>query len=71
VQLEATLAYQLTDQFSIGVGGRYWAMWVPDGKTDFFSTGEFAKQRFAAEQSALFVQGSYKLDLPCCAWPFP
>jgi opacity protein-like surface antigen len=68
VQLEAALTYNLTDQFSIGVGGRYWAMWVSDGKTDSFSTGELARQRFAAEQAALFVQGSYKFDVPCCAW---
>jgi opacity protein-like surface antigen len=69
VQLEATLSYYLTDRFSVGVGGRYWATWIPVGETNFFSSGEIVKQRFAAEQAALFVQGSYKFDLLCCGWP--
>jgi opacity protein-like surface antigen/outer membrane protease len=28
VQLESILSYLVTDQFSVGVGGRYWAMWT-------------------------------------------
>lgn len=69
VQLEATLSYALTDRFDVGIGGRYWAMWIPVGQTNFFSDGFFVKERYSAEQAALFVQGSYKFDIPCCAWP--
>ena len=28
LQLESILSYLITEQFSIGVGGRYWAMWT-------------------------------------------
>ena len=28
LQLESILSYRVTDQFSFGVGGRYWAMWT-------------------------------------------
>ena len=28
LQLESILSYSITDQLSIGVGGRYWAMWA-------------------------------------------
>lgn len=31
VQLEAMLCYYVTPQWSIGVGGRYWAMWTSSG----------------------------------------
>jgi hypothetical protein len=54
---------------SVGVGGRYWAMWVPDGTT-IFVTGVAAAQRFAAEQAAVFLQASYKFGVPCCAGLF-
>lgn len=30
-QLEAMLSYDLTDQWSIGVGARYWSMWTSEG----------------------------------------
>ena len=28
LQLESILSYLVTDQFSVGIGGRYWAMWT-------------------------------------------
>jgi opacity protein-like surface antigen/outer membrane protease len=35
LQLESILSYLITDQFSVGVGGRYWAMWTTkDAITD-------------------------------------
>ncbi|MGE0035221.1 MAG: hypothetical protein AB7S93_06265 [Xanthobacteraceae bacterium] len=30
VQLEAVVSYDITPAFSVGVGGRYWAMWTDD-----------------------------------------
>ncbi|HML07286.1 MAG TPA: outer membrane beta-barrel protein [Xanthobacteraceae bacterium] len=32
VQLDAIMSYAITDQFSFGVGGRYWAMWTQNGE---------------------------------------
>lgn len=64
VQVEAILAYDITDQFSIGAGGRYWSMAVPQGLTNFFSKNEFTKERFSTENAAVFAQGSYKFNAP-------
>ena len=58
-QLEVMLSYALTEQLSIGVGGRYWAMWTPDGTVDFGGV-ELVPMRYSVEQAALLVQGSYK-----------
>jgi opacity protein-like surface antigen/outer membrane protease len=64
VQLEGMLSYAVTDALSLGVGGRYWAMWTTSGNVNFGGTGEFVPMRYAAEQAHLLVQGSYKLDMP-------
>ncbi len=64
VQLEGLVSYDVTDGLSIGVGGRYWSMSVPSGTTNFFSKGDFINQRFATEQSAVLVQGSYQFNGP-------
>jgi opacity protein-like surface antigen len=64
VQLEGVVSYDIAPQFSVGVGGRYWSMSVPQGLTNFFSKNEFIRERFTTEQSAVFVQGSYKFDAP-------
>ncbi len=34
-QLELILSYAVTDQLSVGVGGRYWTMWTSDGWVNF------------------------------------
>ncbi len=57
-QLELILKYALTERLSVGVGGRYWAMWTPDGIVDFGGEG-IVPMRYVAEQAALLVQGSY------------
>jgi len=62
VQMEGVVSYDLTQAFSIGVGGRYWAMQIPAGTTNFFSKNQFLNQRYATEQTATFVQGSYKFS---------
>ena len=64
VQVEGVISYDVTSAFSLGVGGRYWSMQIPSGTTNFFSAGNFISQRFAAEQTAVFVQGSYKFAGP-------
>ena len=62
VQLETILSYALTDCLSVGVGGRYWSMWTTNGTVDFGGTGTMIPMRYAAEQAAAFVQGSYTFD---------
>jgi opacity protein-like surface antigen len=63
VQLEAILAYSLNKSFSVGAGGRYWAMWATDSYTNIFGTPcpcQTLPSR--TERYGAFVQASYKLD---------
>jgi len=63
VQLEAVLAYALTNSFSVGAGGRYWAMWATDGYTNIFGTGCPCQTLPArTERYGAFLQASYKLN---------
>jgi hypothetical protein len=64
VQVEGLLSYDITSEFSLGVGARYWSMSVPHGTTDFFSKGLLLDQRFGVEQAAVYAQGSFKFDGP-------
>ncbi|MGY8682085.1 outer membrane beta-barrel protein [Bradyrhizobium sp. UFLA05-153] len=69
VQIEGVLSYFITKNFSVGVGGRYWAMWT---KTDsqaactgcsvpgIISPTQFSK--FSMERWGTFFQGSYRFD---------
>lgn len=57
-QLELILKYTVTDRLSLGVGGRYWAMWTPDGIVDF-GNEELVPMRYSVEQASLLFQGSY------------
>ncbi len=59
-QLEGVVSFDFTDRLSVGVGGRYWAMSIPDGEVDFFNTDLPVTQRFAVEHAAIFAQGSFK-----------
>jgi opacity protein-like surface antigen len=68
VQVEATLSYYLTPQWSVGVGGRYWGLWTsPSGQfncTFGCAATPTAPQYFRAqvEQIGAFVQTSYRFD---------
>ncbi len=57
-QLELILSYAVTDQFRVGVGGRYWSMWTKDGWVNFGGQ-VLVPMRYSVEQAALLVQGSY------------
>ena len=63
VMLEALLDYKVTDMWSIGVGGRYWAWNMNNGTfTATFLTGgapSVAQARFDNERYGLFAQTSY------------
>lgn len=68
VQLEAMLSYALTDRFSIGVGGRYWAMWTTEAqyrscKADGTEPCSlYGAARATTEQVGVLVQTSYKFN---------
>jgi opacity protein-like surface antigen/outer membrane protease len=69
VQLEGMLTYFVTDRLSVGVGGRYWAMWTIGARSNcvsFCSDAPTRPQFFkaAAEQVGLLAQASYKFDVP-------
>ncbi len=67
VQLEGILSYFITDNISVGVGGRYWAMWtnkdaesISCGNGCFEHSPSFAK--YSMERWGTFFQASYKFD---------
>ncbi|MDA9420912.1 hypothetical protein XH97_01795 [Bradyrhizobium sp. CCBAU 53380] len=67
VQLEGVLSYFLTYNISIGVGGRYWAMWTKGGAGSMHCgngciehSPSFAK--YSMERWGTFFQASYKFD---------
>jgi opacity protein-like surface antigen/outer membrane protease len=65
-QLELLLSYYLTQDFSVGVGGRYWAMWTTSG-SDVFDGEPLARTDiFRYERAGVFLQGAYTFD-GCCA----
>ncbi len=77
VQFEAILSYDFSNHFSLGLGGRYWAMW---GDGTFTCTGcstvhvtSFPPnpERIATERYGLLVQGSYKVNLVPQPLPAP
>jgi hypothetical protein len=64
VQLESVLSYALADSFSVGAGGRYWAMWATtDASTNIFST-PCPCQTLPARTEVFggFLQASYRFS---------
>lgn len=61
VQLEAVLTYDVTPRFSIGLGGRYWAMWATDVLTASFGSAVATQTLpIRVERFGTFMQASYK-----------
>ena len=60
VQLELLATYDLTPNLSIGVGGRYWAMWIPDGTTFYTIPRTTFQEPVATERYGLLVQAAYR-----------
>jgi hypothetical protein len=78
-QLEGILAYDVTSNFSVGVGGRYWFAETRSGTTQFpqqcFIFPEFvpcgfatslppSPTKFTTERYGGFLQASYKFGEP-------
>nr|WP_247970863.1 omptin family outer membrane protease [Bradyrhizobium sp. 195] len=68
VQVEGVLSYFITNNLSIGVGGRYWAMWTQKDSeticTGCSHPGTTATQfsKFSMERWGTFFQASYKVN---------
>jgi opacity protein-like surface antigen len=60
-QIEAILSYALTDQWSIGAGGRYWYFATSSAHTQF-AGGEPSPMKFYSERYGGFLQATYKFD---------
>ncbi|MBO4228148.1 outer membrane beta-barrel protein [Bradyrhizobium neotropicale] len=67
VQVEGVLSYFITENFSVGVGGRYWAMWTKRRGDSLCSSSGcigappiFAK--YSMERWGTFFQASYRFD---------
>lgn len=67
VQVEGVLSYFITNNLSIGVGGRYWAMWTQkDSETIctgcYLGTAATQFSKFSMERWGTFFQASYKVN---------
>jgi opacity protein-like surface antigen len=63
VQLETILSYAVTNAFSVGAGGRYWAMWANGGYTNGFGTPcPCQSLPVRTDRYGGFLQASYKFD---------
>ena len=62
VQLEAVVSYDITPAFSVGVGGRYWAMWTDDSAyVNIFGTPcPCQTLPSKTERAGAFFQGAYR-----------
>jgi opacity protein-like surface antigen/outer membrane protease len=61
VQSEVILSYLVTESFSVGVGGRYWAMWTTDASQSVSSSsGPPGPYKANVERYGVFVQAAYK-----------
>ena len=62
VQLESILSYLITDQLSVGVGGRYWAMWTTKNAITEFAGAPCPcpTQPAKTERYGVFVQVDYR-----------
>jgi opacity protein-like surface antigen/outer membrane protease len=65
VQLDAILTYYLTPAFSVGAGGRYWAMWTNDNAyTNIFGTAcPCQTLPVKTDRYGLLLQANYKFDM--------
>ncbi len=62
VQMEAFVSYYFTPQFSVGVGGRYWAMWTTSGSDAFNGSPSDRTDTYRYERYGVLVQASYKFE---------
>ena len=61
VQAEIVATYNMTEAFSIGVGGRYWAMWTNLGSQMDSPSNNISA---STDRYGVFAQASYKFNVP-------
>ena len=61
-QIEAMLSYYLTEDFSLGLGARYWSLWTTSGTDAFNKTLESRSDSYMLERYGVLVQATYKFD---------
>jgi opacity protein-like surface antigen len=59
VQAEIMLSYRIFDSFSVGLGGRYWALWTNDAYQTDAPTN---KLTYSTDRYGVMVQASYKFN---------
>lgn len=64
VQAEAFLSYLVTSQLSVGVGGRYWALWTTSGSDAVDGVPSARKDTYRADQLGVTFQVSYQFGVP-------
>ena len=60
VQTEAVLSYYVTPALSVGVGGRYWAMWTTSGSDSFNGVPTNRNDTFRYERWGGLLQVTYR-----------
>ena len=61
VQTQAVLSYDVTDRLSVGIGGRYWAMWSTSAERVVIPTAPSPQpNRNTVDLVGAFLQTSYK-----------
>jgi hypothetical protein len=60
VQAEAFLSYLVTNQLSVGVGGRYWALWTTSGNDVAGGVPQQRNDTFRTDRVGVTFQASYK-----------
>ena len=76
VQLEAILGYKVTNNWNVGIGGRYWAWNMRDGTTTFNFLAApgvvfVEPSHFNAERYGVFFQSDYHWGGPAVANAMP
>ena len=61
-QFEAILSYALTDQWSIGAGGRYWYYATTSAHSQFPPDPTNSPVKYYSERYGGFLQATYKFD---------
>ncbi|MDR3376883.1 MAG: outer membrane beta-barrel protein [Ancalomicrobiaceae bacterium] len=64
MQLEASLSYAISREFSVAAGARYWALWVDTGSDLFNGVSTARNVTYRTERAGVFLQASYKFGLP-------
>ncbi len=59
VQAELLLSYNATESFSVGLGGRYWAMWTTNG---YQTNNPRNLVMLSTDRYGVFVQASYRFN---------